>query len=184
MYFFFNDTATTEIYTLSLHDALPIYLRGSQCDPASTTFAALPTNNIFHLPLNPQTFEFLTQETQTPLWPRSNKLLMPHTDYSYLTQKNRTEPCKFKPTKTLLIHYDLFESPAKQTEHFFSWSLAPSKPSYSLSQHVKFTKRKTPNTQESRCSLNQSRATQKFFHCEYTVGHIARTCTAFTLNCL
>src|SRR3712207_7194193 len=24
IYFFFNDTATTEIYTLSLHDALPI----------------------------------------------------------------------------------------------------------------------------------------------------------------
>src|SRR4029450_14068302 len=24
--FFFNDTATTEIYTLSLHDALPIFL--------------------------------------------------------------------------------------------------------------------------------------------------------------
>src|SRR2546425_13186163 len=26
--FFFNDTATTEIYTLSLHDALPICLAG------------------------------------------------------------------------------------------------------------------------------------------------------------
>src|SRR3712207_8436351 len=26
MHFFFNDTATTEIYTLSLHDALPIFL--------------------------------------------------------------------------------------------------------------------------------------------------------------
>src|SRR5471030_2159062 len=26
-FFFFNDTATTEIYTLSLHDALPIYGR-------------------------------------------------------------------------------------------------------------------------------------------------------------
>src|SRR5260221_3428662 len=25
-FFFFNDTATTEIYTLSLHDALPIWL--------------------------------------------------------------------------------------------------------------------------------------------------------------
>src|SRR3712207_7574276 len=25
MFFFFNDTATTEIYTLSLHDALPIW---------------------------------------------------------------------------------------------------------------------------------------------------------------
>src|SRR3712207_7607197 len=27
MFFFFNDTATTEIYTLSLHDALPISAR-------------------------------------------------------------------------------------------------------------------------------------------------------------
>src|SRR2546430_12538986 len=26
-FFFFNDTATTEIYTLSLHDALPIFAR-------------------------------------------------------------------------------------------------------------------------------------------------------------
>src|SRR2546430_3230188 len=32
MFFFFNDTATTEIYTLSLHDALPI----SGCWRAST----------------------------------------------------------------------------------------------------------------------------------------------------
>src|SRR5260370_35532003 len=31
LFFFFNDTATTEIYTLSLHDALPIYeQRGSE----------------------------------------------------------------------------------------------------------------------------------------------------------
>src|SRR2546429_9175668 len=29
-FFFFNDTATTEIYTLSLHDALPI---SSRCSP-------------------------------------------------------------------------------------------------------------------------------------------------------
>src|SRR5258707_6268342 len=29
-FFFFNDTATTEIYTLSLHDALPIYRRQSR----------------------------------------------------------------------------------------------------------------------------------------------------------
>src|SRR5258708_16585000 len=28
LFFFFNDTATTEIYTLSLHDALPIFLHG------------------------------------------------------------------------------------------------------------------------------------------------------------
>src|SRR3712207_7776053 len=29
-FFFFNDTATTEIYTLSLHDALPISARSRQ----------------------------------------------------------------------------------------------------------------------------------------------------------
>src|SRR3989337_3535753 len=28
LFFFFNDTATTEIYTLSLHDALPIFRPG------------------------------------------------------------------------------------------------------------------------------------------------------------
>src|SRR2546422_4570536 len=32
LYFFFNDTATTEIYTLSLHDALPIYLVSHNAD--------------------------------------------------------------------------------------------------------------------------------------------------------
>src|SRR2546425_11021811 len=31
LFFFFNDTATTEIYTLSLHDALPIF-EGIQID--------------------------------------------------------------------------------------------------------------------------------------------------------
>src|SRR5260221_6135650 len=39
-FFFFNDTATTEIYTLSLHDALPISGRagggnGKPCNPLS-----------------------------------------------------------------------------------------------------------------------------------------------------
>src|SRR2546427_9327110 len=31
-YFFFNDTATTEIYTLSLHDALPISFSPARLD--------------------------------------------------------------------------------------------------------------------------------------------------------
>src|SRR6266487_3093967 len=34
LFFFFNDTATTEIYTLSLHDALPIWPTRS-CAPRS-----------------------------------------------------------------------------------------------------------------------------------------------------
>src|SRR5258708_38680129 len=50
LFFFFNDTATTEIYTLSLHDALPISLfperrRQADADPQGPT-AAGPA--IFH----------------------------------------------------------------------------------------------------------------------------------------
>src|SRR2546429_3126850 len=36
-FFFFNDTATTEIYTLSLHDALPIFLSPPTVKPLRTS---------------------------------------------------------------------------------------------------------------------------------------------------
>src|SRR5690349_24564765 len=40
-FFFFNDTATTEIYTLSLHDALPIWVVTSvQMTPSASTNCA------------------------------------------------------------------------------------------------------------------------------------------------
>src|SRR3712207_8328864 len=42
MFFFFNDTATTEIYTLSLHDALPIYQRG---EPKATPLTTSKTTS-------------------------------------------------------------------------------------------------------------------------------------------
>src|SRR2546430_13526559 len=35
IFFFFNDTATTEIYTLSLHDALPTSSRGASTSRSS-----------------------------------------------------------------------------------------------------------------------------------------------------
>src|SRR5215469_18773080 len=38
IFFFFNDTATTEIYTLSLHDALPIASQSSGNAPALHSF--------------------------------------------------------------------------------------------------------------------------------------------------
>src|SRR2546427_6892068 len=45
--FFFNDTATTEIYTLSLHDALPIYVRFARlprwCHPQPRPALPSPT---------------------------------------------------------------------------------------------------------------------------------------------
>src|SRR2546430_7087075 len=49
VFFFFNDTATTEIYTLSLHDALPIY-QGSydlsylRCIPNTVVMAPADEN--------------------------------------------------------------------------------------------------------------------------------------------
>src|SRR5258708_17021183 len=44
-FFFFNDTATTEIYTLSLHDALPISTSSSRSPAASSvrSTGAIPT---------------------------------------------------------------------------------------------------------------------------------------------
>src|SRR3712207_7506466 len=37
--FFFNDTATTEIYTLSLHDALPICMGGAAAGEVASSLA-------------------------------------------------------------------------------------------------------------------------------------------------
>src|SRR2546430_8846321 len=45
-FFFFNDTATTEIYTLSLHDALPIYRLAGQLDWAAAQEFLDPTHHI------------------------------------------------------------------------------------------------------------------------------------------
>src|SRR5256884_9323181 len=41
IFFFFNDTATTEIYTLSLHDALPISSPHVSPPPSSPPFSSI-----------------------------------------------------------------------------------------------------------------------------------------------
>src|SRR2546422_2686919 len=57
LFFFFNDTATTEIYTLSLHDALPISIgrqrRAQQPpgDPPRTPAIEMPVHEAFKAPL-------------------------------------------------------------------------------------------------------------------------------------
>src|SRR6266540_7281725 len=42
VFFFFNDTATTEIYTLSLHDALPISTAAPAAEPCLRCRRAVP----------------------------------------------------------------------------------------------------------------------------------------------
>src|SRR2546430_12089759 len=49
-FFFFNDTATTEIYTLSLHDALPIFATVPPLCVSSTGWTCLPTHPRTALP--------------------------------------------------------------------------------------------------------------------------------------
>src|SRR5256885_15947868 len=45
-FFFFNDTATTEIYTLSLHDALPIYVKGDAVIKLHRTLEILEVQSV------------------------------------------------------------------------------------------------------------------------------------------
>src|SRR3712207_7025698 len=62
--FFFNDTATTEIYTLSLHDALPIW---TNPDGNSEIFVATRTES----GSGDQTFAFTQATTTTDEPPNS-----------------------------------------------------------------------------------------------------------------
>src|SRR2546426_4643282 len=61
IFFFFNDTATTEIYTLSLHDALPI----SPLLAGISTFAACQTAPVSRPHIKTRSEEH-TSELQSP----------------------------------------------------------------------------------------------------------------------
>src|SRR5438552_18637759 len=62
IFFFFNDTATTEIYTLSLHDALPIYLASDRSAvPAGAVARDASSSSPF-----PMRSEEHTSELQSP----------------------------------------------------------------------------------------------------------------------
>src|SRR2546430_10700488 len=70
-FFFFNDTATTEIYTLSLHDALPI----SKCPSPSTGKWSRRARFLFVL----RTLSSL----RSPLDRKSTRLNSSHSQISY-----------------------------------------------------------------------------------------------------
>src|SRR3712207_4521854 len=61
MFFFFNDTATTEIYTLSLHDALPIY--SPRRSAGATAAASVAPSTVSTAKPRPRTAE--TAESQS-----------------------------------------------------------------------------------------------------------------------
>src|SRR3712207_9593271 len=73
IFFFFNDTATTEIYTLSLHDALPI----SIVVTANGVRLCRPSESVLDL-LPPQQGEFVKEEDR-----KSTRLNSSHANISY-----------------------------------------------------------------------------------------------------
>src|SRR2546426_12826720 len=64
-FFFFNDTATTEIYTLSLHDALPISILMPPTHPAASE--SLPVFRISTAILKPRPGSPTTDRKSTRL---------------------------------------------------------------------------------------------------------------------
>src|SRR3712207_8176916 len=62
---FFNDTATTEIYTLSLHDALPIFTSSPRPAPTSASKRAISTTRSFVPEASPKRKEQARSEEHT-----------------------------------------------------------------------------------------------------------------------
>src|SRR2546427_9540514 len=94
LFFFFNDTATTEIYTLSLHDALPILRRSRISDTA-----LFSSPSVFGSSGSPP---LLMPTTATIRRDRkSTRLNSSHSQISYavfcLKKKNTKTECQQKP---------------------------------------------------------------------------------------
>src|SRR5688572_31573192 len=86
--FFFNDTTTTEIYTLSLHDALPI------CTWFAVAGAPVPMKRIRHVEVRRA---FRSEEHTSELQSQSNLVCR------LLLEKKKTTPLHFSQVIMFLI---------------------------------------------------------------------------------
>src|SRR2546421_8909328 len=99
-FFFFNDTATTEIYTLSLHDALPIFLQLIQDLGCQRSWRDRDCKNCdLHLPDasgNPARFSRRMSDLREDR--KSTRLNSSHDQISYavfcLKKKKTRSPCR------------------------------------------------------------------------------------------
>src|SRR5438132_5632587 len=106
--FFFNDTATTEIYTLSLHDALPISLLEAEgyevvgeADDGASAIAAAAS-------LHPQRSEEHTSELQSHsdlvcrlLLEKKKKKTCLEGDYAYVTDRAHQEDIAYRAQRPI-----------------------------------------------------------------------------------
>src|SRR3712207_7106843 len=96
--FFFNDTATTEIYTLSLHDALPIWMSSFMKNTLLVTHSAICYLMIDDLMIDRS--EEHTSELQSRQYLVCRLLLGKKTGSSLVTSSNPTSP---RPASTSTI---------------------------------------------------------------------------------
>src|SRR5256885_8433253 len=85
VFFFFNDTATTEIYTLSLHDALPI---SSWCTPPTEGCCGRTTLR------SPVTISATTRDRKSTRLNSSHLVI----SYAVFCLKKKKRPISLKPT--------------------------------------------------------------------------------------
>src|SRR3712207_8794804 len=102
-FFFFNDTATTEIYTLSLHDALPIYgVRvggGGHVLPVVAAIPAGPQLAAFGPGVHHLGITRVKREDR-----KSTRLNSSHANISYAVF------CLKKKKKTIQVYFTLYDS--------------------------------------------------------------------------
>src|SRR3712207_7395310 len=100
-FFFFNDTATTEIYTLSLHDALPIFRR----PPWATRRVSVRERRSARTGKAPQRRHFRSRrpETQNPCSERSEEHTSELQSRQYLVCRLLLEK---KKNTSLTHHHD------------------------------------------------------------------------------
>src|SRR3712207_7606217 len=100
---FFHDTATTEIYTLSLHDALPIFIvrDARPCRPvapAPSAIALVASRQMFLLGLRTHTRQRAPASLLAPRDRKSTRLNSSHDNISYavfcLQKKNPPWPTR------------------------------------------------------------------------------------------
>src|SRR5690349_22833601 len=100
-FFFFNDTATTEIYTLSLHDALPILCSRLTCAATSGSRA----HSVTCSPLRARRSASVVPQDR-----KSTRLNSSHVEISYAVFCLKKKKKKNKRNKQHNIYQDLYHS--------------------------------------------------------------------------
>src|SRR3712207_7082615 len=106
--FFFNDTATTEIYTLSLHDALPIWLAllvagGAEAARVGRGRGAPRLTDLLALRLAARAAERAAQDR------KSTRLNSSHANISYAVfclkkKKTKSSKCSIQDHMSKVVH--------------------------------------------------------------------------------